>query len=145
MYPWNHDYPYSQEELNTGKQLLNLLPAGAISQKDLADTASQLSLKMPKTVPSNWLDGYWRSYPGPLREAGYTLTVLLEQDIETIRQEARQSGKSFGMEAQRWTLPIPLGRKLQKVYHQWRREGVYPVAPSEIVTYDLKRGAQVCL
>lgn len=145
IYPWNHDYPYPQEELNTGKQLLNLLPVGAISQKDLADTASQLSLKTPKTVRSNWLDGYWRSYPGSLREAGYTLTVLLEQDIETIRHRARQSGESFGREAQRWTLPIPLGRKLQKVCHQWRRERMYPVAPSEVVTYSPEIGAQVCL
>lgn len=145
IYPWDRSQPYSPNELHTGQRLLELLPAGAISQKDLANAASQLSLKAPSTIHSNWLDGHWRSYPGFLREAGYTLTVLLEQDLAKITENTRNSGQSFGVEAQRWSVPILLTDQLRSLYPQWRRKGVYPVAPSDIVTYSLETGAQLCL
>jgi CRISPR-associated endonuclease/helicase Cas3 len=145
IYPWDRSKPYSSDELDTGQRLLELLPAGAISQKDLADAASQLSLKAPSPILSNWLDGHWRSYPGFLREAGYTLTVLLEQDLAKITENTRNSGQSFGVEAQRWSVPILLTKKLRSLYPQWQRKGVYPVAPSDIVTYSLETGAQLCL
>ncbi len=139
IYPWTEKYPY-EEEIVSGEQLLALLPDLDISQENLATAAAQLSSSTPKAVSSNWLDGNWRSFPGPLRNAGHTLTVLLEQDLAEIRKAARRSGKHFSLEAQRWTVPITLPNH----YRDWEREGVYLVAPTGAVEYCSQTGAKSC-
>jgi CRISPR-associated endonuclease/helicase Cas3 len=140
IFPWTKKNPYKPDELETGQQLIDLLPSGAVSQRDLAKAASKLGSNQPESGISNWLDGHWRSYPGALREAGYTITVLLEQDIPVIKKEARKKGNSFGAEAQGWSVPIPL----IKGYAQWQREGVYLVAPAHIIKYSPETGVEIC-
>jgi CRISPR-associated endonuclease/helicase Cas3 len=140
IYDWTERYPYDEKELITGKQLLAHLPLHEISQQNLAEAAALLESKTPDDVYSSWLDGHWRSYPRSTRKAGYTLTVLLEEDIPKIRKIIRQSGKFFGIEAQRWTVSIPLVDS----FAQWEREGVYPVAPKAVVKYSEETGAELC-
>jgi CRISPR-associated endonuclease/helicase Cas3 len=140
IYNWTERYPYEEKELMTGKQLLAHLPLDEISQQQLAEVAALLESKTPDDVYSSWLDGHWRSYPRSTRKAGYTLTVLLEEDISKIRKITRQSGKFFGVEAQRWTVPI----QLVDSFAQWEREGVYPIAPKTAVKYSEETGAESC-
>jgi len=140
IYPWTEKYPYEKPELETGQHWLNRLPSGEISQQQLSEAAARLGSEVPQAVHSNWLDGNWRSLPGALRDAGHTLTVLLEQDLPQIRKAACQPGNSFGIEAQRWTVPI----RLMNSYTTWEREGVYPVAPKAVVRYSEETGAELC-
>jgi len=142
IYPWVEEYPYKKQEIKTGEEFCARLPSHPhpLRQIDLAQVAANLPSKAPEADYSCWLDGNWRSYPGPAREAGYTITVLLEDDIPKIQAEVRHSGKSFGKAAQRWTVPIPI----VKDFTQWTREGVYPVAPKSRVRYCKEMGAEVC-
>ncbi|MBW4699521.1 MAG: CRISPR-associated helicase Cas3' [Aphanocapsa lilacina HA4352-LM1] len=140
IYPWTASQPYG-EELPSGDALLDLLlPQRPLSQRDLAEAAAQLPTQTPTAVYSHWVEGNWRAFPGPLREAGYTITVLLEEDVPKIWAAARRKSQPFGQEAQRWAVPIPLDPS----YVQWERTGVYPIAPAARVTYDRATGAMPC-
>lgn len=142
IYPWNNAQPYDSEELNTGKKLIDqLADQGNISQEDLAKIASQLNSLQPEVIKSNWLEGNWCTHPGFLREAGYTITVLLEDDLKTINQEKeKRKDKSFMKTAQAFTVPIriPTNHKWQ----DWKRIKFYPVAPKDIIFYSDETGAE---
>lgn len=140
IYPWNQPKPYKPEELMTGQQLVDQLAGAEISQQDLSEVAAQLGSTTPPPVKSNWLEDNWCTYPGPLREAGYTITVLLEQDKADIRQSADQHSRSFMKEAQRWSVPI----RIENGFQQWQRIGFYPVAPKDRIRYDEETGAEPC-
>lgn len=124
----------------TGQQLVDQLACREISQQDLSEVAAGLGSTTPTAVESNWLEGHWCTYPGFLREAGYTITVLLEQDKADIRQSADQHGRSFKKEAQRWSVPI----RIENGFQQWQRIGFYPVAPKDRIRYDEETGAEPC-
>ncbi|HNB70717.1 MAG TPA: CRISPR-associated helicase Cas3' [Acidobacteriota bacterium] len=140
VYPWKFEFPYEAEELATGTQLLDCLPSGPISQMDLAVVAAGLESQPVGPVTSSWLDKNWRSFPTSLREAGNTLTVLLEEDLPAIRQAVREKNVPLSVEAQRWTVPITI---LKDSIH-WQREGVYPIAPKGLIVYSKETGAEIC-
>ncbi len=140
IYSWNQLKPYKPEELMTGQQLVDQLTGAEISQQDLSEAAAQLSSTTPTPVASYWLEGNWCNCPGPLREAGYTITVLLERDKADIRQSADQHKRSFMKEAQRWSVPI----RMEKDFRQWQRIGFYLVAPKDRIRYSEETGAEPC-
>ena len=140
IYPWNQKQPYEPSELLTGQQLVNHLAGAEISQQDLSKVAAQFASNTPTSVESEWLEGHWCTHPGFLREAGYTITVLLEQDKAAIRQSADNHKKSFTKEAQRWSVPI----RIIKGFQQWKRIGFYPVAPPTEIRYSEETGAEPC-
>lgn len=139
IYPWDNQKPYSSAELSTGQQLVEKLGDAEISQQDLSEVASQLASNTPAPVESNWLEGHWCNYPGFLREAGYTIAVLLEQDKAAIQQSANEHNRKFLKEAQRWSVPIRIPKK---GIGQWQRVGFYPVAPTTTVYYSEETGAE---
>lgn len=142
VYPWDSKKPYSREELDTGKQLVEQLGGKEISQQDLAEVAASLNSTTPTPVKSQWLEGHWCAYRVSLREPGYTITVLLEQDLGEIRKAAdKRKDKSFMKEAQRWSVPI---RIMDMDFQEWRRIGFYPVAPPDKITYSQETGAEPC-
>lgn len=142
IYPWNDEEPYDATELSTGKLLVEQVSGKtAISQRDLSEVASQLGCHTPELVKSSWLEGNWCTYPDFLREGGYTITVLLQQDLGDIREAANQrKDKSFLREAQRWSVPIRIPKNL----HKWKRIKFYPVAPSDEIYYSEETGAEPC-
>jgi len=77
------------------------------------------------------LDGEWRTYPAPLREAGVTVTALLEQD----RQEFEKGGRS---KLNLYTVPLLADSRAVK---QWDRHKGYPIAPKDQFVYCKVRGA----
>lgn len=135
IYPWENPMPYG-EEIKSGQEYLNILPQGAICQRNLAEASAKLPSQAISRVSSNWLDGNWRSYPGPLREAGYTVTVLLEEDVPLIWASTHKRNTTFSTEAQRYSVPIPL----KPGYVSWQRIGVYPIAPTSLITYSSEIG-----
>ncbi|KAF1083920.1 putative CRISPR-associated nuclease/helicase Cas3 [Sporotomaculum syntrophicum] len=75
-----------------------------------------------------WLDGLWYSLKDrrAIEEAGYTIEVIREEDID----EGLPSENVIPM-------PFPPTDQWQK----WRREGRYPVVPGGMMEYDPFRGA----
>jgi CRISPR-associated endonuclease/helicase Cas3 len=142
IYPWQNQQPYSEAELETGKQLLTKLSGNTfISQRDLSEVAAQLGAKIPETVKSTWLEGNWSAYPDFLRKYGSTITVLLEQDLADISRDAKlREDKSFIREAQRWSVPIHIPQNL----YEWKRIRFYPIAPREDICYSEETGAEPC-
>jgi CRISPR-associated endonuclease/helicase Cas3 len=143
IYPWlSIDKPYKKEELETGKQLIEqLTEKTAISQRHLAEISSQLNCSIPESVSSIWLEGNWATYPDFLRKGASTITVLLKQDLNSIRQAAEQhQERSFMREAQGWSLPIPIHKDLSK----WKRCRFYPIAPDDRIFYSEETGAEPC-
>lgn len=140
VYPWNDDKrPYKKDELNTGQHLVDQLAFQDICQQDLSQITAQLSATEQKPSTSEWLEGCWCTRPDFLRESGYTITVLLEQDLADIKKAANErKDKSFKKERQGWTVPV----RIIPGFENWRRNGFYPVAPSDKVEYSTETGAK---
>ncbi|BAZ16465.1 hypothetical protein NIES4071_83420 [Calothrix sp. NIES-4071] len=142
IYPWKNNKPYKATELNTGKDLLNrLTDKSAVSQHDLSEIAAELSSNIPESVKSIWLEGNWCAYPDFLRQPGYTVTVLLQDDLTSIKDAALlRSDKSFMREAQGWSVPVHIDKNL----YDWRRIKFYPIAAPEDIYYSEETGAEPC-
>jgi CRISPR-associated endonuclease/helicase Cas3 len=85
------------------------------------------------------LEGCWCTRPDFLRKSGYTITVLLEQDLADIKKAANErKDKSFKKERQGWTVPV----RIIPGFEDWRRNGFYPVAPPDKVEYSTETGAK---
>lgn len=140
VYPWNAKQPYKKSELETGKQLLARLAGAEISQQDLSEVAAELGSMSYKPGECEWLDGIWVTQPGALRNAGYTVIVLLQDDIAKIKQAAKNSDRSFMKEAQNWAVSV----RLQPGFQQWKRIKYYRVVPSTVIQYSEETGAEPC-
>jgi len=153
FYEWNQPQPYNKTELESGRQLLRYLKNfEAVSQQNLSDAISQINQESPAKVKSAWLDQNWCTYPHNLREAGYTITVLLAEDQESIRQatqlrqqEALLKGRkvswmqSFMQEAQAWAIPIRIPNQ-QTEWWNWQRRGFYFITEPGYITYSEEVG-----
>ncbi|MFS8829955.1 CRISPR-associated helicase Cas3' [Synechococcus sp. R8-2] len=153
FYEWNEHLPYGAAELETGRQLLEQLrELEYISQRDLADIISQLSREEPARVKSAWLDQNWCTYPSSLREAGYTITVLLAEDQDAIwkaaevrQKKALDKGQklsrmqAFLQEAQAWSIPIRIPDKKTEWWN-WQRRGFYFITEPGYITYSEEVG-----
>lgn len=147
FYPWEQLHPYSKVEIATGLEFIQQLQANpAISQQDLARVSANLSASVPESVRSAWLDDNWCTYPIPLRQGGYTMTVLLARDMPDIEkaaaERARTSNVTFPQakmhEAQRWTVPV----RLMKCRSEWKRFKFYYIVPDECIDYSEITGAE---
>ncbi|KYC41073.1 CRISPR-associated protein Cas3 [Scytonema hofmannii PCC 7110] len=152
IYSWDNPKPYNEVEISTGKQLIQEFSGKTgISQRDLAEFSASLNSKEIPEVKSNWLEDNWCTYPNSLREAGYTMTVLLGEDEPEIWKIAEQKEqellkkhqnvsriKLFKQEAQKWTVPI----RIESDYYTWKRRGFYPVTPIGRIPYSEEVGAE---
>jgi CRISPR-associated endonuclease/helicase Cas3 len=152
IYPWDNSKPYDKVEISTGKHLIQEFSGKTgISQRDLAEFAASLNSEEIKEVKSNWLEDNWCTNQDFLREAGYTITVILGEDETEIWKIAQQKEqelikqgnkasrmKLFKQEAQKWTVPI----RIESDYSEWKRRGFYPVTPEGRITYSEEVGAE---
>jgi CRISPR-associated endonuclease/helicase Cas3 len=147
FYPWEQLHPYSKKEIATGLELIQQLQANpAISQQDLARVSANLSAPVPESVRSAWLDDNWCTYPIPLREGGYTMTVLMERDMPEIDRAAKERTKTSKMtfpqaksyEAQRWSVPI----RIMESRSKWKRFQYYYIVPDKCIDYSEITGAE---
>lgn len=126
----NVGFPYKKGDLEAGWALVRTFKEQDVSQRQLADWLEQLNISSKPKEHCVWLDGLWRTYSAPLREAGYTVTALLEQDLEKV-----SSLKSS--ELPRYTLPL-----LTKNIKGWQRhKSGYLIAPKEQWGYCPELGA----
>lgn len=153
FYDWNQPRPYPSSDLETGKQLLESLKnIQEVSQQDLAVAASQINQEVPNLVRSAWIQGDYCSYQDFLREEGYTITVLLNEDESAIWERAEQRVKnaqlngeklskmqSFLREAQAWAIPIQIPHQKTEWWN-WRRRGFYWITEPGYITYSEEVG-----
>lgn len=123
-------FPYSQEELDAGAALIQSF-SEEVCQADLALWLEKAAVQGEPDQDSVWLDGEWRTYPASLREAGYTITVLLEQDLKTVEKLPTKL-------LPRYTVPLVVNSKQTKGWKKCRR---YPVAPADAWGYSSDIGA----
>ena len=96
--------PYRVSDLKAGNEIVKRLSnddkvlSQAILKKELDTLTQNEELKLH----SSWIDGGWESRQATLRESGATITVLLEQDREAIK-EAEQGGRG---KLAAWTVPV---------------------------------------
>jgi CRISPR-associated endonuclease/helicase Cas3 len=139
IYPWNSPKPYEVKELETGNILIDRLShESAISQQQLAEVSAELDTTSPEKIRSMWLEGDWCTHLDGLREAGYTATVLLQQDIADIKKAAKN--QSFMKEAQGWSVPI----QIPKNFYNWKQLKFYRIAPTDEIYYSPETGAEPC-
>lgn len=124
-------YPYSEKQLDDGLRLIQSF-TGEVCQRDLAQWLEDSDERGQPEKGSVLLDGSWRTYPTSLREAGFNITVLLEQDLATIKSLPAK-------EIPRYTIPIPARNN---EHQKWQKHKFYPIAPTEIWGYSPELGAK---
>jgi CRISPR-associated endonuclease/helicase Cas3 len=130
--PDNH-LPYTPAELEAARQWLGKLPDANISQRDLAQKWEQSADNPPDQVLSAWLDGGPMTTVTELREASPGITVLMQEDRNTVREQPKTLA--------RLVLPMPPPpRHLD--WRAWLKERGLPIAPTGTIDYDPKRGAK---
>ena len=115
--------PYVQKNDNTGRSAemerqmaaaWEVAGRGVVwSQRDLAAELDELTGEEVKPAPSDWLDGGPVTRPGSLREAGYTVTVLICEDLDPKNKDGipAELGPRRAWTRQKlapWTAPLPL-------------------------------------
>ncbi len=125
-------YPYDEQtDLAEGLRLIQSFE-GEVNQAQLAEWLEKSDLGGKPNKDSVLLDGKWRTYPTSLRDAGYTTTVLLEEDLKMIKSQ------SAGL-IPRYTVPLIVNKqKLDK----WERYKYYPIAPTAEWIYSQEIGAR---
>jgi len=125
-------FPYSQEELDSGRAMLETF-TDEVSQAALAEwleRSPQQGKPDKETVLFNEIKK-WQAYPAPCREAGHTVTALLEQDKQIV-------DKLPAKVLPKYTIPLLSTKKVQK----WERHRKgYPIAPSREWAYSTELGA----
>jgi CRISPR-associated endonuclease/helicase Cas3 len=123
-------YPYGKAQLDMGKALIESF-SGEVNQAELAAWLEQSSEQGKPKTKMVLLDGKWRTYPAALREAGYTVTALLEAD-KTNWSKAKTSDLA------RYAVPLTA----RKTGHWARHKKGYPIAPEKEWRYCRNIGAQ---
>ncbi len=129
FYPPQSRYPYEQEEIAQGKMLIQSF-SGEVNQAQLAAWLEKTGTQGEPKTHMALLDGRWRTYPAALREAGYTVTALLEQDIATVNSIKAS-------EIPRYTVPLTA----KKTKHWQRHKKGFLIAPSSEWGYSTDVGA----
>ncbi|WP_310427787.1 CRISPR-associated helicase Cas3' [Chamaesiphon sp. VAR_48_metabat_135_sub] len=159
-------YPYHPDrDLAEGLRLIQSC-TGDVNQGQLAEWLEQSDIRGKPDLDSVLLDGKWRTYPTSLREAGYTTTVLLQEDViilldlfRCVLMESylrlRGNPRYLYLIAKGSTIQIikslstkllsectvPLIVDKQKL-DKWERYKYYPIAPTSEWTYSTEIGAQ---
>jgi CRISPR-associated endonuclease/helicase Cas3 len=130
FYPPKNRYPYEDEVLKQGRKLIESF-GEAVNQAELAAWLEQSGESGKPKTRMVLLDGKWRTYPAALREAGYTVTALLEVDKHNW-DKAKTSDLA--------RCAVPLAAK--KTAHWERHKKGYLIAPKEEWRYCKNMGAQ---
>jgi CRISPR-associated endonuclease/helicase Cas3 len=130
FYPPESHYPYEEKELKQGERLIKE-QNGEVNQAQLAAWLEKSSEEGTPKTKMVLLDGKWRTYPAALREAGYTVTALLEADKSSWVQAKTSDLARYA---------VPLTAK--KTTHWGERHKGYPIAPEKEWRYCKNIGAQ---
>ncbi|MCA9218216.1 MAG: CRISPR-associated helicase Cas3' [Planctomycetales bacterium] len=130
-----YSLPYKVDELDAARGWIAALPK-SISQRDLVgvwEHSQQQQRVKSKQYGSKWLDGGPRTEVGDLRDPGYGITVIMQDDLQALRDGE--------VNLARVLLPMPSPPK-QFSWREWTRYKGVPIAPHTSMTYDRARGGE---
>ncbi|MFV0444418.1 MAG: CRISPR-associated helicase Cas3' [Planctomycetaceae bacterium] len=125
-----HPAPYDEAELAEAIAWLDRLPAGELSQHDLAANWEPSSEDDPVPVDSAWVDGGPVTEVKELRNSSPGISIILDCDREAVLSRPKLAG--------RYIVPMP---QPSRDWQTWDRVRGIPVAPEAAVDYDPMRGA----
>lgn len=133
--------PYEKEEIETAWNWVGKLRArgDSLSQKDLAETFAVVETrelnveKFMKRAERNacFFSGLWRTRPGETRGDGYTVSILLQDDIEKC-DDFTWNGEPSRNWIRKHEVSIPFKPEVLS----WPRVGTVRCAPHDRVHYE---------
>jgi CRISPR-associated endonuclease/helicase Cas3 len=127
--------PYCSDDLAIGTVWLDRLGEGRpVSQRDLAAALNHVSSDQAFPIlESAWLDGGPLSQRAPLRDPGYSISIIRVEDSARASEDRRAA---IGC-----TIPMPLRPVIDEI-SEWQRIGTARVAPAGRVDYCERWGAR---
>jgi CRISPR-associated endonuclease/helicase Cas3 len=131
--------PYEKHELEIARQWLQSLGTAPLSQSDLTLAFEKVAVDDEVLrVESPWLDGGPFSHVAPLREAGVTIPVILNEDVTRCRDA---KGRAISREIVRHTIPMTLGPVMNEI-SRFKMLGFVYIAPKGRIEYSTEWGAR---
>jgi len=130
--------PYQDSALQLARVWLNKLSGRSVSQRDLAMQFEIVSGTRQEelSIKSAWLDSGKLTKQAPLRESGFSIPVIREEDEGKIRNQGVSTRKVIEKE-----IPMLLS-EVSREFQYWRKLRHAWVAPTGRVVYDDKWGAR---
>ena len=139
--PNNYD-PYGKTK-NEGKKLFNqaetwvneLIERGRpLSQSDLSESFADLPPieEQRLELKTEWLDSGWFAVPGPVREAGISVSVILPEDETACKHDRKEIIKKA----------IPMNFDSRLGMENWREFKGNLIAPQNTIDYHKEIGAR---
>jgi CRISPR-associated endonuclease/helicase Cas3 len=133
--------PYEKDEIDLAWKWLEKLRdrGNGVSQRNLAETFANLEStqvdveKLMKRAERNacFFSGLWRTRPGETRVDGYTVSIVLQDDIEKCDDFAPNAEPS-----RNWIRKHEIAIPFKTEVLGWRRVGTVREAPRDRVLYD---------
>lgn len=134
----NIELPYKNTELmKAAAWLRKLVEYGrALSQRDLSEAFVEFSEAKEYDIATAeqravFFSGLWRTRPGMTRGEGYTVSVILEKDLESCNERDAR-----GQPKRDWLREHEVSILFKETVMKWERTGTMRVAPSAMVAYD---------
>jgi CRISPR-associated endonuclease/helicase Cas3 len=132
------ELPYEKVELEKARQWLRALTecGQALHQRDLAEAFTTFSEAKDYDIAAAeeraaFFSGLWRTRPGLTREEGYTVSVVLEADVQACSEyDAR------GEPTRDWIRQHEVSIPFKDAVLKWNRVGTMRIAPRDAVEYD---------
>jgi len=132
------ELPYDEKELEIASRWLTALSAldHPLSQRHLSEAFAQFSEAKEFDIVAAekaacFFSGLWQTRPGLTRGEGYTVSVILADDLKNCDERNRQ-GEPTRDWLRKHEVAIPIKDEVLK----WERVGGLRVAPLEAVAYD---------
>jgi hypothetical protein len=104
------------------------------SQADLSEQFNAVSSaeELRLDTRTEWLDSGWFALPGPVRDAGVSVSVILPEDEAACRDDVKEIiNKAIPMNFEAW-----------RGMHGWKEMKGNLIAPSGVIIYDEEIGAR---
>ncbi|MBL8207241.1 MAG: CRISPR-associated helicase Cas3' [Blastocatellia bacterium] len=140
----NDTKPYEEDDLALTKRWVERLKGRALNQRDLSQAFFDLRTQQvfdyaeaERHAP--FFSGLWETRPGQTREDGYTVSVILANDLKECQDWSRK-----GEPSSRWLRAHEVAIPFKPSVLQWQRCANLRVAPSNEIEYlfekDTKEG-----
>ena len=130
--------PYEKEELEIAALWITALKSFSkpLNQRDLAEEFARLNNAAAYDIAKAeeravFFSGLWRTRPGMTRGEGYTMSVILEDDLKKCNEFDK-----YGDPSRDWLRRHEVSIPIKGAALRWQKVGNLRVAPSEQVDYD---------
>lgn len=134
----NNMFPYEKAGIDIAtrwiQQLISL--GKPLNQRDLSEAFEEFSEANEYNLGEAekravFFSGLWRTRPGLTRDEGYTMSVILETDLQVCDERDK-----WGHPTRDWLRMHEVSIPIKEVAMRWKRIRTLRIAPSEMVEYD---------